>query len=150
MSKVPTRSQTHREVDMARLAGLGLELDEIAVDDKVALKALVEMAEDRGRPASHYLAGMALATDFKVADDAPTTLTFCAGKCQNWGALDALDRAVERCLGDARGKVALRVVSCLDRCDEAAVFTLDGPAGTSVIQRAKVADVDEAIAVALS
>lgn len=123
-----------------------MELDELADGDVVPLRAVVELAEDRGRPASHYLAGMALATDYQLAEQAPTTLTFCVGKCQNWGALDCLDRAVEQTLG--KPGVALRVKSCLDRCDKAAVFVLDGPAGTSVVEAAKVGDVDEALRIA--
>lgn len=146
MSKIPTRSPTHRDVDIGRLAGLGLELDDLAQDDRVELKALVELAEDSGKPASHYLAGMALATDFQLAEEAPNKLTFCVGKCQQWGALELLDHAVARCVDDKQ--VALRVVSCLDRCDKAAVFLFDGPAGSSVIEQAKVTDVDEAISVA--
>ena len=39
MSKIPTRSTTHRDVDMNKLAGLGLDLEEIAVGDAVALPA---------------------------------------------------------------------------------------------------------------
>ncbi|MBA3541965.1 MAG: hypothetical protein H0T79_20280, partial [Deltaproteobacteria bacterium] len=55
-NKVPTRSPTHQEVEMSRLSSMGLEVEEIAKDDEVDLQALIELAEDRGRPPSHYLA----------------------------------------------------------------------------------------------
>src|SRR5213078_4084884 len=49
MAKLPTRSPTHDDVPLARLAAMGLELEDIADGDAVALPALVELAEDRGR-----------------------------------------------------------------------------------------------------
>ena len=61
MTKLPTRSPTHEDVDPTRLASMGLEVEEIADGDSVALPALVELAEDRGRPVSHYLAAIPLA-----------------------------------------------------------------------------------------
>ncbi len=85
MSKVPTRSPTHREVDLGRLAALGLEVDELAEDGVVTLAAVTELAEDRGRPVSHYLAGLALATETTLAvTPGLPVLTVCAGKCQSW------------------------------------------------------------------
>ena len=143
--KVPHRSPTHREVDMARLAGLGLDLEDIAEDGAVTLEALIELAEDRGRPASHYLAGLALASELTLtAGDAPVKLTACAGKCQSWGALDCLDHLVDR-WADRRGKFALAVRSCLDRCEHAAVVVVDSPDGTAVIDQATPAKVDAAL-----
>ena len=59
--KTPTRSVTHEEVDPTRLASIGLELEDIADGDTIALPDLIELAEDRGRPASHYLAAIPLA-----------------------------------------------------------------------------------------
>jgi starvation-inducible DNA-binding protein len=70
MAKLPTRSPTHEDVPAGRLAAMGLELEDIADGDSVALPALVELAEDRGRPASHYLAAIALATELEDADTA--------------------------------------------------------------------------------
>src|SRR6185436_6520400 len=95
MAKLPTRSPTHEDVPPARLAAMGLELEDIADGDSVSLPALVELAEDRGRPASHYLAALPLATELRLAGSAPLTLKVCAGNCQRYGALDLLDHLVE-------------------------------------------------------
>ncbi|MBP6631717.1 MAG: (2Fe-2S) ferredoxin domain-containing protein [Kofleriaceae bacterium] len=145
MSKVPTRSPTHREVDLGRLAALGLEVDELAEDGVVTLAAVTELAEDRGRPVSHYLAGLALATETTLAvTPGLPVLTVCAGKCQSWGALDLLDHAAE--MAPRRGGFALRVVSCLDRCDQAPAATWASADGTAVLAPATRALLDEAIA----
>src|SRR4051794_41640703 len=91
MAKLPTRSPPHEDIPPGRLAAMGLELEDIADGETVALPALIELAEDRGRPASHYLAAVALATELRVAPGAPLTVPVCAGNCQRWGALDLLD-----------------------------------------------------------
>src|SRR5712692_1317953 len=96
MAKLPTRSPTHEDVPVGRLAAMGLELEDIADDDTVALPQLIELAEDRGRPASHYLAAVALATELRVGPPAAVTVRVCAGTCQRWGALDLIDQMVER------------------------------------------------------
>lgn len=145
LGKVPTRSPTHREVDIGKLAGLGLELEDLAEDGAVALAALIELAEDRGRRPSHYLASLALASDATLAaGTAPIRVTACAGKCQNWGSLDLLDHLVEA-LHAKPGRFALAVQSCLDKCDRAAVVQIDSPLGTAVVTEATTAKLDEAL-----
>lgn len=142
MSKTPTRSPTHEDVAMGRLAAMGLELEDIADGDTVPLPALVELAEDRGRPASHYLAAIPLATELRLAGSAPVTIKICAGTCQRWGALDLLDHLVERA---AAGAIALAPVSCLDRCDQAPACEIHSPSGQLVVAPATAATLDEAI-----
>src|SRR5215212_6879894 len=116
MPKLPTRSPTHEDVPIGRLSAIGLELEDIADGDEVALPALIELAEDRGRPASHYLAAIPLATELRLAGaGAPLTVRVCAGTCQRWGALDLLDHLAERAGKGA--PVGIVPVSCLDRCD---------------------------------
>jgi NADH:ubiquinone oxidoreductase subunit E len=137
--KTPTRSPTHEDIDPSRLASMGLELEDIADGDTVALPALVELAEDRGRPASHYLAAIPLATELKVAGDAPLTVKVCAGTCQRWGALDLLDHLVEK-----KG-IAIQPVECLDRCDHAPATEIHGAHGQLVIAPATAAALDEAL-----
>src|SRR5215470_12370755 len=112
MAKLPTRSPTHEDVPPGRLAAMGLELEDIAVGDEVALPQLIELAEDRGRPASHYLAALPLATELRLATEAPVTVRVCAGNCQRWGALDLLDHLAERAATSAAFGIA--PVSCLD------------------------------------
>jgi hypothetical protein len=75
---------------------MGLELEEIAEDAIVHIGPLAELAEDRGRPASHYLAAVALATELRVGPEAPITIKMCVGTCQRYGALDLLDHLVGR------------------------------------------------------
>jgi NADH:ubiquinone oxidoreductase subunit E len=151
MAKLPTRSPTHEDVPLARLAAIGLELEDIADGDTVALPALVELAEDRGRPASHYLAAIPLATELRLAATAPIVVKVCAGTCQRWGALDILDHLVDRIVGGGAGApgpagLALAPVSCLDRCDQAPACEIHGPHGQLVVAPATKAALDEAIA----
>lgn len=143
MSKSPTRSPTHEDVDPTRLASMGLEIEEIADGDTVALPALVELAEDRGRPVSHYLAAVPLATELRVAGDAPLTVKVCAGTCQRWGALDVLDHLAERATKGAR--LSLAPVTCLDRCEHAPAVEIHGAHGQLVVAPATPATLDEAI-----
>jgi NADH:ubiquinone oxidoreductase subunit E len=137
--KIPTRSPTHADVEPSRLAAMGLELEEIADGETVALPALIELAEDRGRPASHYLAAIPLATELRVAGDSALVVKVCAGTCQRYGALDLLDHLV------TRRDVTLAPVSCLDRCDQAPACELHGAHGQLVIAPATVAALDEAL-----
>jgi NADH:ubiquinone oxidoreductase subunit E len=138
--KIPTRSPTHADIEMSRLAAMGLELEDIASDDEVELGQLVELAEDRGRPASHYLAAIPLATELRVAAGGKKLVAkVCAGTCQRYGALDLLDHLVER------GGVAIQPVSCLDRCDQAPACELHGEHGQLVLAPATAASIDEAV-----
>lgn len=129
---------------MARLASMGMELDEIADDGKVALPALVELAEDRGRPASHYIAAIPLASDLVlVTDSDKVTLKVCAGNCQRYGALDLLDHLVERSQG--KGGFAITPIECLDRCDHGPAIEIDGAHGKLVLAPATKTNLDEAL-----
>ncbi len=143
VTKTPTRSPTHEDLDPTRLVGMGLELEEIADGETVALPALVELAEDRGRPASHYLAALPLATELRLAGDAPLVIKVCAGTCQRWGALDLLDHLAARSIGEAR--FTLVPVACLDRCDQAPACEVHGGHGQLVVAPATSAALDEAI-----
>ena len=142
MAKLPTRSPTHEDVPAGRLAAMGLELEDIADGETVALPALVELAEDRGRPASHYLAAIALATELRVTPAAPVTVRVCAGTCQRWGALDLLDHLAERA---SPTTFAIVPVSCLDRCDLAPACEIHGAHGQLVIAPATAAALDDAL-----
>jgi NADH:ubiquinone oxidoreductase subunit E len=122
---------------------MGLEIEEIADGETVALPALVELAEDRGRPVSHYLAAIPLATELRVAGNAPLTIKVCAGTCQRWGALDILDHLADRVMRGA--KVTLAPVTCLDRCDLAPACEVHGPHGQLVVAQATSKALDEAI-----
>lgn len=139
MSKTPTRSPTHEDIDPSRLATMAVDLEEIADGETVELAALVELAEDRGRPASHYLATLPLATDLKLAGEAPLTVKVCAGTCQRWGALDLLEHLVDK-------KVQIAPVACLDRCDHAPAAEIHGAHGVLVLAPATTQQLDDAIA----
>jgi len=145
MAKLPTRSPTHDDVPLARLSAMGLELEDIADGDTIALPALIELAEDRGRPASHYLAAVALATELGVAPAAATTIRVCAGTCQRWGALDLLDHLVARHAAASQPPFAIAPVSCLDRCDHAPACEIHGAHGRHVVAPASAAALDEAL-----
>lgn len=143
----PNRSPTHREIELARLPGLGLELEELAEDGPLTATRIAELAEEQGKPPSHYYAAVALATELTLPT-APITAVFCAGKCQSWGALECLDAAAE--LHDRRGGgFAIDVRACLDRCADAPVVELRTPDGTAVLTRTRGAEVAEAISTAL-
>lgn len=143
----PNRSTTHREVDMTRLAGLGLEIEELAEQGPVSPDRVIALAEEQGKPASHYYAAVALATEVELPT-APVTAVFCVGKCQSWGALDCVEAAVGA-WEQRGGGFAIAVKSCLDRCVEAPVVQLRTPAGTALLERAKAADVVAGLAAAL-
>jgi NADH:ubiquinone oxidoreductase subunit E len=143
MSKVPTRSPTHLDVDMNKLAALGLELEELATDGVVGLAALIELAEDRGKPASHYLAALALSDDVALARGTGPLVKVCAGACQQWGALEVLDHLATRWERAATFNIV--PVSCLDRCDRAAACQIDSAAGVLVIEEASPAKLNEAL-----
>jgi NADH:ubiquinone oxidoreductase subunit E len=143
MAKLPTRSPSHEDVPIARLSSMGLELEDIASGDEVELASLIELAEDRGRPASHYLAAIPLATELRLAASAPITVRVCAGTCQRWGALDLLDHLAERA---ASSGYSLAPVSCLDRCDQAPAAEIHGDHGQLVLAPATRSALDEALA----
>ena len=143
MAKLPTRSPTHADVEPSRLAAMGLELEEIADGETVALPALIELAEDRGRPASHYLAAIPLATELRLEGPAGLAIRVCAGTCQRYGALDLLDHLVEKVQRDP--SFAIVPVTCLDRCDQAPACELHGGHGQLVLAPATAASLDEAL-----
>ncbi|HEY0194928.1 MAG TPA: hypothetical protein VGC42_27635 [Kofleriaceae bacterium] len=122
---------------------MGLELEEIAEADQVTLPALIELAEDRGRPASHYLVAIPLATELTLAAEAKLTVKVCAGNCQRWGARDLLDHLVDRAV--AKPGFALAPVQCLDRCDQAPACEIHGGHGQLVLAPATRAALDEAL-----
>lgn len=122
---------------------MGLELEEIADGDTVTLPALIELAEDRGRPASHYLAALPLATELRLEAPSPLVVRVCAGTCQRYGALDLLDHLAARA---AAGGLSLAPVECLDRCDHAPACEVHGDHGALVLAPATAAALDEALA----
>lgn len=147
MAKLPTRSPTHEDVPIGRLSSMGLELEELAEGDEVALPALIELAEDRGRPVSHYLAAIPLATELRVAGAGALTVKVCAGTCQRWGALDVLDHIVEHIVEHAAAsKLTIAPVTCLDRCDLAPAVEIHGAHGVLVLAPASLPGIDEALA----
>ncbi|MBA3462424.1 MAG: (2Fe-2S) ferredoxin domain-containing protein [Deltaproteobacteria bacterium] len=128
---------------MARLASMGLELEEIAVENRITLPDLVELAEDRGRPASHYLAAIPLATELELASSSGVEVRVCAGNCQRYGALDLLDHLVER---SGKGRpFGIRPVECLDHCDTGPACELHGEHGKLVLAPATASKIDEAL-----
>jgi len=143
VAKVPTRSPTHADIELSRLSSMGLEVEDIADGAVVTIPALVELAEDRGRPVSHYIASIPLATEVTIAPDGPLVLKICAGNCQQYGALDLIDHVVERWV--ARRGFTLAPVECLDRCDQAPACELHGAHGQLVLAPATAAKVDEAL-----
>jgi hypothetical protein len=133
---------------MNRLAGLGMEVEELAEGGPLTADRLLRYAEEQGKPVSHYYAAVALATELELPTE-PVTAVFCAGKCQSWGALDAIDAAA--LVWEKRGGgFAIGVRSCLDKCEEAAVCQIRTPSGTATLVRVKPEDVTQALSEALS
>ena len=137
--KVPTRSPTHREIEFNKLAALTVEVDDLAEGEPITPAQMIELAQDRGRPVSHYYAAAALGADVELAVEHPVQAVFCAGKCQSWGALDNIDQAAE--IWEQRRDKKLPLFdlvtrSCLDRCADAAVCEIRTPDGTAVLTKA--------------
>jgi NADH:ubiquinone oxidoreductase subunit E len=122
---------------------MGLELEEIADGETVQLSAIIELAEDRGRPVGHYLAAIPLSTELRLEPTAAITVRVCAGTCQRWGALDILDALVDR--WSLKKDIAIAPVTCLDRCDQAAACEIDGAHGKLVVAPATPTAVNEAL-----
>jgi len=148
MGKIPNRSTTHRDIDLHKLAGLGMEVEELAEGGPLSPDRVLALAEEQGKPPSHYYAGLALATELETPV-APVTLVFCAGKCQSWGALDAIDRAATE-WEKRGGGFAIGVRTCLDKCEEAPVCEIRTPGGTASLLRVKPDDVAAALDDALA
>lgn len=144
MPKLPTRSPTHADVEPSRLAAMGLELEEIAEGEAVALPALTELAEDRGRPPSHYLAAIPLATELRLEAPGKLVVRVCAGTCQRYGALELLDRLAPRAAA-AGAAFSIAPVACLDRCDQAPACEVHGDHGQLVLAPATAAALDDAL-----
>ena len=152
MSGIPTRSPTHRDIEFGKLAPLGIEVEEAADGEPIGPDKLLEIAQDRGRPVSHYVAAAVLAAEVEQVSAHPVQAVFCAGKCQSWGALDCIDRAAE--IWEQRrdaGKPLFDLIGrqCLDRCEHAAVCEIRTPDGTAVITTATPAKVAAALEEAL-
>lgn len=154
MSGIPSRSPTHREIEFARLAGIGMEVEELAEEQggPPDVQAMLDLAQERGKPVSHFYAAAVLATDVELPVEHPVQAVFCVGKCQSWGALDCLDRAADlwekrRDAGAAPFDLVPR--QCLDRCAHAAVCEIRTPDGTAVITEATPAKVEAALRDAL-
>ena len=107
-----------------------------------------ELAEDRGRPVSHYYAGATLGADVEHEVKHPVQLVACVGKCQMYGALDVIDRVAE--FHEQQPRFDLVTRQCLDRCDEAAVCELRTPDGTVTLTLAKPDGVVAALAEVLT
>jgi len=143
MSQIPNRSTTHRDIEMSRLAGLGMEVEELAEEGPLSPGRVIAHAEEQGKPASHYYVATALATEVELPTE-PVMAVFCAGKCQSWGALDCIDAAANAWekLG---GGFGIGVRQCLDKCFDAPVCEIRTPDGTATLLRAKAADVTAAL-----
>lgn len=145
---MPTRSPTHRDIEFNKLASLGVEVEELADGEPLTAEQLIEHAEDRGRPVSHYYAAAVLAAEVELTATHEVQAVFCVGKCQSWGALDNLDRAAE--LYQARRDFDIVPKQCLDRCDRAAVCEIRTPHGTAVLTEARPDQVEAALKEALA
>jgi NADH:ubiquinone oxidoreductase subunit E len=150
--KSPNRASTHRAIPFDKLASIGMQVEEVAEDDVLSMDALLQLSAEQGKPPSHYIAAAVLSTDVQLEQAHEVTLTFCAGVCQQWGALECMDHAVD--LYDRRREAgqplfAVQAKKCLDRCADAAVLELRSPAGNTVVTMATPAKIDEALAVVL-
>jgi hypothetical protein len=143
-ARSPNRSPTHRDIDPARLARLGLEVEELAEDGPLTPDRVLALAAEQGKQPSHYYAAVALATELELPT-APVTAVFCVGVCQGWGALDLVDRAAAA-WEERPGRFAIGVRSCLDRCENAPACELRTPDGTAVLAPATPAELAAALA----
>lgn len=142
------RPPTHKPVDFAKLANLGMEIEDLADGGPLALETLIDYASEQGKAPSHLLAATALSTEVAMAP-AAATFTVCAGTCQQYGALplmDALCAQWEQRRDDGKSLFTIAPRRCLDRCADGPVVTLTTADGTAVIPRATVQAMTEAVA----
>jgi len=147
-AKTPSRSPTHEDVPPATLARLGLDLEEAAEGAPLTPDQILDLAAERGKSVGEYYAAAVLAADVELDAGRPIQLVFCAGTCQRWGAVDCIERAVERWearreAGDPGFDVLAR--KCLDRCDKAAVCEVRTPDGVSVLTETTPDAIDDAL-----
>jgi hypothetical protein len=150
--KTPTRSSTHRAIEFGRLANLGMEVEEIAGDEPLPIEKLLDLSAEQGKDASHYLAAATLSTEVVMENSRPVSLVFCAGTCQQWGALECMDHAFtdwEKRRDRKQPLFDITARKCLDRCADAAVVEVRSPSGTVVVTSATPAKIDEALAAVL-
>lgn len=141
--KPPHRSPTHKEIDPARLARLGLDVEELAEGGAITPDRVLALAGEQGKEPSQFYAALALATEIEQPA-APVTAVFCVGTCQQWGALDLVDRAAE--IWEQRGGgFAIVARACLERCEHAPACEVRSPSGTVVLAPAKPDEVAEAL-----
>jgi hypothetical protein len=149
VKKTPSRSSTHRAIEFGRLANLGMEVEEIAGDEPLPIEKLLDLAVEQGKDPSHYLAAATLATEVVMESGRPVSLVFCAGTCQQWGALECMDHAFSVWEKRRDGKKPLfdiQARKCLDRCADAAVVEVRSPSGNAVLTSCTPAKIDEALA----
>jgi NADH:ubiquinone oxidoreductase subunit E len=113
---------------------------------------LDDLAADLGTSLANLYAALALTDEVAMAPETEVSFRACAGGCQQWGAMDALDALVtaRQQRADA-GKRLFDIipVPCLDKCEAAAVLELHSPDGAAVIQEVTSEKVAEAIRDAL-
>jgi len=145
--KKPTRAPTHTPLDTTRLMKLAGELEDAAEDGEISAELIDELAEDNGASREHYYAALPL-TDLELASaEGMPSFVVCVGGCQGWGALPcvgALLDARDDCTADGPTFV-VRVKSCLDRCDKAAVVEVHTSAGMAVVTEATPDALREAV-----
>lgn len=145
----PTRPATHQPLDVARLARLAAELEEVAREGQLEAEAIDELALERGVGAGELYAALVTSDALELRLHHEVRFQVCAGGCQKWGAVPLIEH-----LADARaerledGQAAFDIVprACLDQCDKAAAVLVVSPDGHALIPEATTDDLDEAIA----
>jgi len=146
--KKPSRAPTHTPLDTTRLMKLAGELEDAAEEGQLTAELIDELAEDNGVDREHYYAALPLTDVELTAPEGTPSFVVCVGGCQGWGALPCigalLDARDER-IQSGGSTFAVRVKSCLDRCDKAAVVEVHTADGTAVIAEGTPDAVVEAI-----
>lgn len=144
----PSRPPTHKALPFQRVAKLAASLEEIVEDGKITAESIDDLAAESGVGAEQLYAALAT-TEYQLATEHAVRFEVCAGGCQEWGALVAIERLVDARLERVDGgEPAFDVIPrpCLDQCAHAAAVIVVSPDGRALIPKASPDELDRAIA----
>jgi len=149
-SRRPARAATHVPVPLQKLMNLVIDLEDVAQDGVLTADAIEDFSQDQGGvPRAQVYAAAVMNPELRFAVESDVQFVCCTGGCQEWGALDQVERLLrlrEERLDDGKSGFDVHAKLCLDKCENAPVVMAVTPDGTAVITDADEAKLAEAVA----